>query len=533
MSYFTSRETFFVVPLDTNDGEIQKIDILLKILEESGVGDLIEKQNYKSSEIGRKSYNPYQMLVAVLYCFAKHKGSLRDSEEMCRYDMRLQYILGQQTPSYKTISEFINKVILPNTYEIFSLITSAIIKHFNIDISDQYLDGTKLEANANKYKFVWKPNRRKKILEERIAKYIELIGSGISGDITPEKLFVIVEEYREKNAIILEEIPQGKGHRKTETQRTYLEGIALLTKLLDYQEKEEICGPDRNSYYKTDHDATAMALKTDYYSGHGSNMHAAYNVQFMSAAGIITIFGVYQHRTDYYTLIPLLEKYKECYHSVPVNLCADSGYGVHINYKYIQENRIGNYVKYLNWNGERNGKNPQLFKLNKDQTGFICLNGNEGKMIEFSSKTHQKAKYGKLYFFENCHKCGYSYKCKEKLKIKDADTRQVELNIEYEKLKEEARINLKSIKGIEIRVNRSIQVEGSFGNLKQNLSYVRIRRRGIQKVTCEIMLMCLAINIRRLFTIYKDDTIKTKFWVADNNTRPEEFKKVKEKTVTK
>lgn len=114
-------------------------------------------------------------------------------------------------------------------------------------------------------------------------------------------------------------------------------------------------------------------------------------------------------------------------------------------------------------------------------------------------------------------------------KNRDIDYRTFEINIDNERLKNIARNNLKSLKGIEIRVNRSIQVEGSFGELKQNIGYVRIRRRGLESVSCEIMLMALAINIRKLFSIYNQRNIKSKYWEVKEGTKPEEFKEVKQK----
>ena len=57
-----------------------------------------------------------------------------------------------------------------------------------------------------------------------------------------------------------------------------------------------------------------------------------------------------------------------------------------------------------------------------------------------------------------------------------------------------------TVREIEIRINRSIQVEGAFGQIKQNMQYTRIRRRGLEKVSCEIMLMCLGANIRKYFS---------------------------------
>ncbi len=56
-----------------------------------------------------------------------------------------------------SIKDCINKYILPHQYEIFSMITKAIIDECLLDIFNQYLDGTKIEANTNKYQFVWKP----------------------------------------------------------------------------------------------------------------------------------------------------------------------------------------------------------------------------------------------------------------------------------------------------------------------------------------------------------------------------------------
>ena len=113
MSYFTTRDTFFIVPLNMSNEEIQKIDYLAHILEKYGVGKVIEECDFKSSQRGRKSYNPYKLFMAIIYCFAMHKGTLRNIEEMCKYDLRVNYILNQEVPSYKTIHEFINCVNKP------------------------------------------------------------------------------------------------------------------------------------------------------------------------------------------------------------------------------------------------------------------------------------------------------------------------------------------------------------------------------------------------------------------------------------
>ena len=131
--------------------------------------------------------------------------------------------------------------------------------------------------------------------------------------------------------------------------------------------------------------------------------------------------------------------------------------------------------------------------------------------------------------FEGCLNCPYEYKCRKKIKNRTANTRKAELSLKEEKYKKKARENLLSIRGIEIRVNRSIQAEGSFGELKQNMGYIRFRRRGIRKVSAEIMLMCLGINIRKLFSVYKKEKIESHYWEAKEDTTVQSFPTVKPK----
>ena len=93
-------------------------------------------------------------MAAIIYCFSQFKSPIREIENLCIYDLRVMYIMEQLQPSDTSIKDSINKYILPYQYEIFSMVTKAIVDEFNLDISDQYIDGTKIEANANKYKFV-------------------------------------------------------------------------------------------------------------------------------------------------------------------------------------------------------------------------------------------------------------------------------------------------------------------------------------------------------------------------------------------
>lgn len=531
MKYFTIKKTFFLVPSNTCYEEFEKIEKFMSILEKSGVGKIIDKvyREEKKDRIGRNRINPFNMFAMIVYCFAKFKGSLRDMEDLCQYDLRIIYIMEQQTPDHSIIGKFINIYILPYQYEIFTMITKAIIDEFNLDISNQYLDGTKIEANANKYKFVWKPTTFHEKLDIKIKDLLNEMGfkSTDKSLIKSYKFNELINEYIVKENIDANTIPNGKGKRITKEQKNYKLANKYLIKLLEYEEKERICGDNRNSYYKTDKDATAMVLKKDYYSKLSHDFHAGYNIQVLVSSGIITMYGVFQDRSDQYTLIPMNDLYYKYYNQYPKNECADAGYGIYINYKYIREHNIGNYIKFQSWEGEASGKNPQLFYTFTD--GVMCLNTCIGEELPFSSTRHQRYKDGKLYRFTGCNNCEYSYKCKKNLKNKDDDFRLIELITDYELLKEQARDNLLSSKGIEIRINRSIQVEGTFGQIKQNMHYIRIRRRGINKVSCEIMLMCLGRNVRKFFTLLDTNKIKSNYWEKPQNLKNEKFPFVKPK----
>ena len=144
-----------------------------------------------------------------------------------------------------------------------------------------------------------------------------------------------------------------------------------LEKSLEYEEKERICGPNRNSYFKTDKDATARCLKEDYYSGLGSNMHAAYNVQVCVIYGLISSYIVTQSRDDLEDFIKILDKHYEMYECYPNSVGADAGYGSLKNYQYLEKHNIKNFVKYLSWEGNVSGNGLVNIELTKIVLLFV------------------------------------------------------------------------------------------------------------------------------------------------------------------
>lgn len=522
MPYFTTEKLFLFPSFDIPKKEKDKLDTFLLILEDSGISKIIEDETKNDSNAGRKSYNPYRLFVSIIYGFSKHTGSVRCLEESLEFDLRFIYLMEQERPSYVTISKFLNNVVVPHQKEIYTRIIRSIIERFGISIDDVFIDGTKFEANANKYKFVWKPTTLHKKLNENIksllTKYFDLPNSKetfVSKEIADylSKLIKIAEA----RGYIFSEIKTGRGHKKIEIISDIKLLNDYLNKSLEYEEKEDICG-ERNSYYKTDIDATAMCLKEDYYSGLGSNMHAGYNAQIIVSKGIILDYYVGQERNDFYEFIPALEGFYSDFGFYPKRICADSGYGSLLNYRYLHDHNIENFVKYNMWRQDISGENIDYYKFVDGK--LVCLNGKAATETTQFYGRHPKAKNNKFYVIENCRRCKYKKICFKPIKNQKATFRVFETSEEMFLYKQKARENLLSVKGIEMRVNRSSQVEGAFGVIKQDMNYERARRRGIDKVSAEIMLVCLGYVIRKIFGLI-DGTGSIEYWKAPEGLQPE------------
>ena len=309
---------------------------------------------------------------------------------------------------------------------------------------------------------------------------------------------IVADKLIELNTIISKydlNIKENKHHKES-----YSLMYSYLEKSLEYEEKERICGPNRNSYFKTDKDATAMCLKEDYYSGLGSNMHAAYNVQLCVIYGVISSYIVTQSRNDMEDFIKIIEKHHEMHKSYPEAICADAGYGSLKNYSFLKEHNIKNYVKYVSWEGNVSGRRPSQYRINLDDT-ITCLNNNVGHIV-LDIKTHPRRANSLFYKIEGCNTCDFKDYCKRFMKDKTDDFKIFEVSQDLQRYIQEAEKNLLSPEGIEMRVNRSSQVEGVFGVIKQDFMYERFRRTLLEKVSAEFMLVCLGYNIRKLFRFY-------------------------------
>lgn len=527
MPYFTIEKSYLFIPFELKVKQKELLNLFLLMLENSGVGDLIQKYVKNETELGgRPNCNYHRLFSAILYGFAFDRFTLRELEDAFKYDLRYIYLMDSTQVDFTTICKFINKVIVPNEEEIFSLIMIQLAKEVGIVLSesDAFIDGTKYQANANKYKFVWKPTKRHRKLSvkinEAIEKYKLLPNPKGEEFVTVDTIVNALINLKYKR----EELPS-KEYKDLEKFLT-----AAAIKINEYEEMYKVIGENRKSFYKTDKDATAMVLKEDYYSKSSYEFHAAYNVQQLVIRGFIFSYYVSQSRTDIDDFVPINEQFYRLYQCFPKNECADAGYGSLDNYTYLDKHHIGNYVKHQSWEGNKSASSPDCYRL-LDNDKIVCLNGLIGIEVEIENRHHRK-KGSVFYKIEGCNNCDWMPFCKRFMRRWDEDFKIFEVVKKLERYKYQSQDNLCSPKGIELRVNRSIQVEGDFGIIKQNYGYTRTRRRGIEKVSTEIMLTALGLNIAKLIRYYQTGKLN-KFWVAPDNLEPEEFKKPSWKRLAK
>ena len=475
----------------------------------------IELQKYLKKvpkhKVGRLRYNPVNMLKTVLFGFmSSGYCSLRELEDNCKVNLRFMYLMDRETPSYRTFGYFINEILSESVEEIFADINCAIFEEEHVDLQHVYIDGSKFEANANKYSWVWKKATEKSRyrLYKKITELIEDINEGLawSGkkistntEYVPDYLDEVAEQYAILWQFDEKTFVHGKGKHKSIQQRQYEWLRQYADKLREYVEKIEICGPERNSYSKTDRDATFMRIKKDYMGN--DQLLPAYNVQIAVADEYIATVDVNHYRSDMDCFVPLMERFHKTYGFYPKYPVADAGYGSFNNYLYCEQKGMEKYMKFTMFKKETEDKNyrenpfrAENFPIDSDGT-MRCPNG---KAFIFQYRQHVKGNtYGRqeeIYRCEDCSGCPYAEKCK-----KTEGNRTVRINQELTAMHREVIQNLESIHGALLRMNRSIQAEGTFGVIKHDRWYKRIVRKGINSVRLEVLLVSIGHNLYKYY----------------------------------
>lgn len=466
-----------------------KLRLVKNIIERIDLTDL--KKVYSS--FGRKpTVNPVTMLQIIIFCYSEGIFSSREIEKSCKYDLRIKYLLdGQTPPDHSTINRFRQKIV-ELAPKLLNQMVQILVEENQIDLSSIYIDGTKIEAYANRYSFVWRGSIEKwqEKLRTRIIDHFDL-----NKELTPSQVLEVVrivfnqvsKECKEKNINFV----HGQGKRKHQLQRDYEQLKEWKNKLETYQEHLEIMGNYRNSYSKTDHDATFMRMKEDHMRN--GQLKPAYNIQLASASGFIIGENVSHHPNDLYTLKPFLKKLQANYPNKLDKIVADAGYESEENYVYLAEHKLKSYIKPSNYEKSktRKYKKDQEFResliYDDIQDRYISQEGKEFIRCKdrYDTKKSGYVSISKVYRCFDWNKDGQK-------------TKGIYIAETFQKYRKESLENIKSDQGIEERLNRSIQAEGAFSKIKSGLNYNRFHHRGKENIISEICLLSMALNLNKL-----------------------------------
>ena len=477
------------------------------------VMDHIDLRKYlaiKESRTGRRRYDSDILLKVILFAFMEHGyTSVREIEKLCKTDIRFMWLLQDNpAPSHMTIDNFMNNCLSTSIEDIFAEINEYIFETENVDLNHVYIDGTKIAANANKYSWVWKKgclrNRQKTF--EKISALLEEINESILGyrvkfetrsEYAIEYLEDIMAHYVNLTGLNPEAAVRGRGHRKTTEQRLYDRLCEYTEKLKKYAKHLRICGDERNSYSKTDNDATFMRMKKDYMGN--DQLLPGYNIQLGVCDQYIAVFDVKQYASDMDCFQPLVEKFHKTYGKYPEYPVADAGYGRFNNYLYCEEHGMKKYMKFTMF--EKESKDEKYrddpyravnFPINENGSP-VCPNGKEFHLL--CTRPVRGNNYGRteeLYQCDDCSGCPHKEKC-----CKSSGNRTIRLNQELTSFHEEVLNNLNCIHGALLRMNRSIQAEGAYGSIKWNRAYTRARRRGLKGLILEISMIFCGFNLHK------------------------------------
>ena len=465
--------------------------------------------------IRKNQATPRQMLKIMIYASMNRLYSSRDIETACRRDINFMYLLeGMPAPDHATIARFVSIHLSACSKDILSEVTSQLYALGEISGKTVFIDGTKIESRANKYTFVWKKSvtKRQVRLFGKILSFIEECEAlyGIRVVYNGKATLHTMKRLRKKLYAIKKEenisFVYGIGHRKSQLQKSIETLESYIGKLKEYTKHLHVCG-GRNSYSKTDPDATFMHLKED--AMLNGQLKPAYNLQHGVDAQYITWLELSAHPADVLTLVPFLKdmeshlsfKYKE--------IVADAGYESEEAYVFMDRNGQDSYLKPQNYEISKTRKYRQdisrreNMEYDAEKDEYICTNG---KRLRPLFDRHSKNRNGyvstvTIYECESCMDCPYKERCIHGKNCKTPmHERNKRLNVS-KVMKEKRQETLERITteyGTQLRMNRSIQAEGSFAVIKEDMNFRRYLYCGRENVLAQSVLLAIAYNINKL-----------------------------------
>lgn len=514
-------EQAFLLPPSLEDLVPQNhmVRLINRTIDQMNIDPLIE--SYKGG--GASCYHPKMMIKVLVFAYLSRIYSSRQIAKALRQDVVFMWLSGMNKPDFRTINIFRSSRLKPVIDKVFGSMVLLCQEMGYVRLENYFIDGTKIEANASRNSYVWKKNvkRYKAATEDQIKKLLDHIEEvnqqenldygtrdleelGEHTQITSEKIKAIVDRLNEQISEKKQTEGLNKGDKEVAKTVKQLEKNRL-PKLEQYEQQEKNLS-GRNSYSKTDVDATFHRLKNGL-------LRPSYNTLLGCENQIILNYTIHQNAGESGLFIGHMNKLKERLGSLPVNAIGDATFGTEENYSFLDQHDIGNYLKYNTFHFDQTNKHQQD-KFSKDK--FVYLTETDSyqcpasKSLHLQEEKETKTDNGyighiKIYACEDCSGCSFTDQCK-----KGKANRSIQVNTVIDQYRSQAYSNLTSQQGTNLRKQRNTEPETVFGNIKWNLGFNRFSLRGKDKVATEMGLIAIAHNMIKIYQIELNKTSEEK-----------------------
>jgi transposase len=498
-NYITNQPFLLPPSLDELITANHPVRVVNSVIDQLDLSKLLKK--YKGG--GTSSYHPRMLLKVLIYSYLSNIYSSRKIEAGLKENIHFMWLSGMQQPDHNTINRYRTERLKDTLKLIFGQVVELLSKSGHLSLKEVYTDGTKIEANANRYSFVWgnsiKYNKGKMEAQlQELWEYSQSIAQEELKDIAPIDFKEISPEELKKTVEKIHEVLKKKtmSSAKVKQKLNYIKRV-WGTNLKKYKDQQAILG-ERKSYSKTDIDATFMRMKEDHMKN--GQLKPGYNLQISSNNQYIVNYSLHQNPTDTRTLSSHLLSFQNLYKRSPESIIADAGYGSEENYKLLEKEKIKAFIKY-NYFDKEQGK--KFLKDNYKSDYFIHDRETDTLFCPADKPLHpiktitRKSKYESVHTYTtyravNCRGCELRDKCHG-----TKFNRKVEINHQLKDYKSKVSELLKSEIGIYHRKKRAYDVEPVFANIKHNKKFKRFNLRGIKKVEIEAGLIALAHNLKK------------------------------------
>jgi transposase len=454
---------------------------------------------------GTSAFHPLMMLKTLVYAYLSKTYASRRIAKALREDINFMWLSGMNRPDFRTINLFRSSRLKEVIDQVFGSMVLFLEAHGYIDLNEYFVDGTKLRADSNRHKVVWakntkryKENTQQKIQE--LLQHIEHTNDEENQRYGDKDLEELGEQTTLSSTDVKEQIQRLKDIVQTTVPNKHtMKSIKtienkLLPKLEGYEKQEQTLA-GRNSYAKTDTDATVFRMKDD-------QLLPAYNLLMGTQNQFILNYSFHQRKaseTD--GLSAHLEHFHQITGHYPACVMGDSAYGSQENYALLEQHRIGNYLKYNTFHLEQKKKycndpyRKENFTYDLSSDTYTCAQGRPLMLKEIKPYTTDNGYQTtvRIYQAVECRDCPVAAMCK-----RGAGNRTIQVNPTLERYRAQARANLTSERGLALRRQRNVDVETVFADIKYNQGYGRCRLRGKAKVNVEIALLGLAHNTKKI-----------------------------------